>query len=448
MTASIIQALQNDEAKLSTTLILYYFVDGKEQERSDHLNLLPGLIHQILLAKPNLVTGVRKTTSTDEYFSSTLEKSTKLIRSIIKGIPKIFIIIDAIDECKVPESAYNQDRDKARLLETLFELKEHTTCLKLLVSSRTGSNSTLESVYRRHNTPKISLTIDLVRDDIDQYLALELMNFKDISRDDDMHKVWETEMKRRIRETILADAGGMFLYALAWNTFSYWIILGWDDASVEKRFEMLRGLAAGTDMADRGGVAGAAANEGATLSAFYLNILSLLPSTGEPRGEEKSRKLFQWLVTASRPLSVTELREAFILEPKHTSKACLGKLMSMEVFIGNLRKYCGPLITINSASQTVHLYHQSIREFFLESDHRFSFTRTEAEIHGSIACLTYLSFTDHAETISSSRSEDEIYRDDNKLMKDNPLLRYAAVYWSHHVAQVQGNSDLWELFKS
>lgn len=449
MTASIIQALQNNGAEPSTTLILYYFVDGKEQERSDHLNLLPGLIHQILLAKPNLVTGVRKTTSTDEHFSSTLEKSTKLIRSIIKGIPKIFLIVDAIDECKVPGPVHDQDKGKARLLETLFELRGHATCLKLLVSSRTGSNSTLESVYRRHDTPKISLTTDLVRDDINQYLTLELRNFKEIGREGDKHETWENGMKQRIRETILADAGGMFLYAfMAWNTFRYWIILDWDDASMEKRFEILRGLAAGTNMADKDGIASTTTNEAGTLSAFYLNILSLLPSTGGTRGEEKTKKLFQWLVTANRPLSITELREVFILEPKHRSKACLGRPMKKEAFIGKLREYCGPLITINSASQTVHLYHHSVREFFLESDHRFAFTRTEAEIHGSIACLTYLSFTDHAETMSNSRSGDEIYQNDQRIMKDNPFLTYAAVYWPHHVAQVQGNSDLWELFKS
>lgn len=94
------------------------------------------------------------------------------------------------------------------------------------------------------------------------------------------------------------------------------------------------------------------------------------------------------------------------------------------------------------------MYHQSVREFFLESNHRFSFTRTEAEIYASIACLTYLSFTNHAETMTGSRSGGEIYQDDFRLMKDNPFLRYAAVYWSHHVAQVEGNLDLWELFLS
>lgn len=122
--------------------------------------------------------------------------------------------------------------------------------------------------------------------------------------------------------------------------------------------------------------------------------------------------------------------------------------MSKEVFRQVLRDSCGPLVTINDASQTVYVYHQSIREFFLDGDHRFSFTRTEAELHSSIACLTNLSFANHAETTSSSRSGDEIYRDDFKLMEDNSFLRYAAVYWSDHVTQMEGNLVLWELFVS
>lgn len=446
MMASLIQTLQTDYARSSKTLILYYFIDGKEPDRSNHLNILPGLMYQILLSRPNLVGGIRRTVSTDAYFSSTIEKSTKLIQSIIRDIPEIFLIVDAMDECKVSGPVHNQNIQIARLLETLFELQEYTKRLKILVSSRTGSNEMLEDIYRQHNIPKISLTIDLVRNDIDVYLARELKNFDLIRREGDRGRRQELKIKQEIKDIILADSGGMFLYAfMAWTTFKHWD-LSWNDQDMKKRFEMLRGLAGGTDMADKDKIACTTTNEAVTLSTFYLNILNLLPSTERDRGQENTKKLFRWLVTANRPLSIAELREAFILDPDHRSKASMGQLMSKEVFKKVLWDSCSSLVTIDNASQVVYLYHQSIREFFLDGDHRFSFTRMEAELHVSEACLTYLSFTNYAETNSNSRSGGEIYRDDFALMRDNPLLMYAAVYWSYHIAQVRENPVLWKLY--
>lgn len=443
MTASLIQTLQNDYPTSSKTLILYYFIDGKEPERSNHLNLLPGLMYQILMARPNLVGGIRRMTSTDAYFSSTIGKSTKLIHSIIKDIPEIFLIVDAMDECKVSGDGHDEDKHIGGLLETLFELQHHTRCLKLFVSSRTGSNLKLESIYRQHNIPKISLTIDLVNDDIDVYLTRELKHFDRIRREGDKGRTKENEIKQEIKKTILAGAGGMFLYAfLAWSTFKHWD-LGCDELGVKKMLGMLRGLAAGTNTAQ---TAGATTDKAISLSAFYLNILNLRPRTEGDRGQENTKKLFQWLVTANRPLAVTGLGGAFILKPGHSSKASMGPIVSKDVFKRDLRGYCGSLITIDKATQTVYLYHHSIREFFLDGDHRFSFTRMEAELHDSVACLTYLSFTNHLETNSDSRSRQEKYQDDFRLMVDNPFLEYAAVHWSYHVAQAQENAILWEQF--
>lgn len=119
---------------------------------------------------------------------------------------------------------------------------------------------------------------------------MELRNFDCIRREGDPHQTQQKQIKKDIKNTILADAGGMLLYAfMAWTTFRYWD-LSWDDKGVEKRFEMLRGLAAGTDMADKNEIAGATTHEAVTLSVFYLNILNLLPSARGARGEEKTKK--------------------------------------------------------------------------------------------------------------------------------------------------------------
>lgn len=442
MTASIIEQLQ-DGSRSSKPLILYYFVDGKETEKSNHLNLVPALIDQILDTKNHLIGIARKAAGTDGNVYSTLNKSTKIIHSIIKGIPEIFLFVDAIDECKVLEGVRTEEEEDAKradLLQRLIDLRNHTTCLKLFVTSGTDSNSRIASVFDALHTPRISLNIGCMNEDIKQYLTVGLRRFKHIRHEEDKNHAKEKEIKQRIKDTILNDAAGMFLYAfMAWTTFQYCEPI-WDDKSLEKRFEMLKVLAAGTDEETIKKAAGAKSNEPFTLSAFYLNIMKTLPK----RGQCSTKKLFQWLVTAQSPLTLQELREAFTLKINHRSKTDMG-LMGMDAFIMTLRDSCGALIKITN---TVSLYHQSVKEFFLETNHEFSFTRNEAELYSSTACLTYLSFTGLGNTVLGPRSEFEMYNDDGRLMLDYPLLKYAAVYWPQHVSQVQKIPVVWDMLVS
>lgn len=426
MTGSIIEQLQN-ESNSRNSVLLYYFVDGKEADKCNPLNVFPGLIYQLLRARPNLVGMVRRATGTDAYFSSTLQKSAKILHSIMKDIPKIFLFVDAIDECKVSRS---------ELLVLLFDLQKDAKSLKLFVTSRTDPNCTIEGVFDQYSTPRICLTIDNMNADIAMYLTIEMRKFKMVSLDNDPGRTKEKAIKEGISNVILKDAAGMFLYAsMAWCTIRD-DTDSWNDAGIDRRFKCLKALAGG----------GTSTNESVTLPSFYLGILNMLPSV--KRGETRTKKLFQWLVAAHKTLTLAELRDAFNLEFGHTSRAGMGN-MSLEAFKAVLRQSCGAFIIITNATQTVGLYHQSIREFFLTtSPELYRFTRAEAEIHCSTACLTYLSFTDLTRTPPGPRSAREIYKDNAQLISDFPLLEYATVQWPHHVAQVPADVHLWNLFVS
>lgn len=190
-------------------------------------------------------------------------------------------------------------------------------------------------------------------------------------------------------------------------------------------------------------IAGTTTNEPVTLSAFYLNILNTLPNT--ERGQRRTKKLFQWLITARTPLTLEELRDAFTLKIDQTPEAGIRSSMGMGAFKKTLRDSCGALIKITN---TVSLYHQSGREFFLQPNHKFSIKQNEAELHSATACLTYLSFSGLTNAFPSARTARKRYSDDSQLLCDYPLLKYAALYWPRHIAKVQDNVCLWKLFVS
>lgn len=428
-------------------------------EKSNHLNIFPGLIHQILLQRPTLAANVRKIAIVDEHYSSTLEKCIKIIHSIVKDIPKIFLVVDAIDESDVLDTKLptaQRDKQKENLLKQLFELREHALCLKFLVTSRTYPGSVLKPVFDKYRPPSISLTVDRVEQDIERYMTQELVRFDSIKSDHDRHGARERGIKERVKSTIVRDAGGMFLYAyLAWTTFKDWDD-DWDDAGVENRFKKLAILAAETKGTDTTGeilVAGATTREKFTLYAFYLNILNLLPGTD--RQQLNSKDLFRWLVTAHTPLTIAELRAVYYLESGSRNASTSGVqerfVMTEEAFAKLVRRCCGALVQIMPASQTVHLYHQSIKEFFLETEHSLSFKRADAEIHSSITCLKYINsiaLPTPINTLAVTGGKDETYEADFRLINDYPFLKYAVLHWPHHTQQAPESSELWSLFVS
>lgn len=440
MAASIVASLQNNFKDLGSKkpLVLYFFFDGKSTGRKDYLSAMRGLLHQILTFKPSCVAKVAACTSTEAFPTSTLEKCTKIIHSLIKDIPNIFLILDAVDECEVLDldlTQHQRDKEKGHFLISLFEFRKHTPCLKFLVTSRTYPGSALAPIFKKYNPPKISLTHSqtFVKADIKKYISRELDEFDKLQSEDDPSL--EVGIKEEIKTAILDQAGGMFLYAfLAWTTFRDWED-EWNPRGVKERLRKLRSLASDS---------GTPSMTNNPLYNFYMRILDTLP--GDRR---RIRKIFMWLVTAHTPMTLAELRVASAFEPdRHTSRASIKDDLALGNFGTYLKANCGALIRIVDANQTVHLVHQSVREFFLHAKHPFSFNLIDEEAYISTTCLTFLSFNDLSDSPPGTNPSNE-YEEDFRLQNECHFLRYAALYWPHHAEKVLDNSDLvWNRFVS
>lgn len=425
MSASIINSLQKEFSKSDSQkpLVLYFFFDNKEQEKSDHLNVLPELLYQILCHIP----GGGSIDTTDKFFGSTLRNCAKYIQATIKDlkVSKIFLVLDAIDEC---------NGKKDQLLKEIFDLREHVRgAIKLLITSRPYPGPKLTPVFEKYSPPTLFLSQERVRTDIDRFLFQKLRDFTRIKQE---------ELKDKVRKTVLKQAGGMFLWAsLAWKMFTEWDEYDWSLSGVEKRLEKLANLAC-----HRGGPKNKQDHATVThenLYNFYKAILDTLP---QPK---RTRKLFKWLVTAHSPLTLGELRVAYALESHHDSNASLQNHLDVGDFRETVRALCGPFVKIVEATGTVQLVHQSMKEFFLkvDDDNEFRFDRAEAELDSVKACLQYLSLNDlsKASIDADTKAQDE---EDFGLFTKYRLLRYASVYWPHHMRQVQEHPDSWNLFLS
>ena len=84
--------------------IAYIYCSYKEQEDQSTINLISSLLHQLVQRKPAISDGIVSLyhQHINKHTRPTLTECTDLLQSEARGFSKVFIAIDALDEC--PES--------------------------------------------------------------------------------------------------------------------------------------------------------------------------------------------------------------------------------------------------------------------------------------------------------------------------------------------------------
>jgi hypothetical protein len=128
-------------------------------------------------------------------------------------------------------------------------------------------------------------------------------------------------------------------------------------------------------------------------------------------------------LSAERPLTVKELKTAIAIQPGHRSMSDLSEMMQLDLE-SVLRSMLGAIITVQG--DTVHLVHQSTKEFIREtnlitSEKISSLHSTESNHHIAISCLTYLSFN----KFENPGLYNQVWGSMNGLV-DYPLFHYSS----------------------
>jgi len=200
-----------------------------------------------------------------------------------------------------------------------------------------------------------------------------------------------------------------------------------------------------------------------SLPDLYRRILSRITT----KDRDKARIVLQWVVSAKRPLTLEELKIAIALRREATSMRSINGRIQ-----GNIRSFLnslfGSLLKIRN-DNTVHLVHQSAREFLtdprlMEEFHAstpipvdntshlpFYICSEDTNLELAIACLRYLSLEEFDEdpmVDQIPRWSISITSNLFGLQKQYPLLNYAALYWPLHTLQSNAeDSHLWTSFR-
>ncbi|KAI0139839.1 WD40 repeat-like protein [Xylariaceae sp. FL1272] len=114
------------------------------------------------------------------------------------------------------------------------------------------------------------------------------------------------------------------------------------------------------------------------MNDFYADILEKIQQS---TNAELAKTILKWVISAPRPLTINELREAIKLDIRRTllvtdSHSALGQI-------------CRNFVTVNS-DEEVQMMHQTVKTYLTSKDSAFYISKRQAHENIALVCLDYL----------------------------------------------------------
>jgi hypothetical protein len=115
----------------SSVGVAYVYFNYKAREEQDATSLLAAMLKQLVQARPSLLGGVEQLylQHADKGTKPSLDEISKILEPVLVNHSTVYIVIDALDECR------DSDGTRWHLLVRLRELQTRTN-LRLMVTSR------------------------------------------------------------------------------------------------------------------------------------------------------------------------------------------------------------------------------------------------------------------------------------------------------------------------
>ncbi|KAI9727372.1 MAG: hypothetical protein M1834_008443 [Cirrosporium novae-zelandiae] len=359
--------------------IMYLYFSYKEYDGQSLLDLLANLLKQLVQRQPILpaeVTQLYQHHNDKKTHKSTNEILT-LLRSIAKTYSRIFIVIDALDECE------NTHRGTREQLSSDISTLQTQANVQLFATSRF-----IPEIVNRFKE-SMSLEIRASEEDVRKYLDGQMSRFRPfVSRDPDLQNMIKTKIVKAV--------DGMFLLAqLHLNSLT---------SSITRKV-----IKTGLEKLPKGSEA---------LGSAYDHVMERIEKQ-ESCIKEFAIRILSWIVCAQRPLTVSELQYALAIEIGE-SKLDKDNIPEVEDMISA----CAGLVTVDQESDVIRLVHYTTQEYF-ERTRKSWISHPQTDI--ARTCLTYLLFEAFLSDPYISK-EELIYS-----LESNIFLEYAAMYWGYHI---------------
>ncbi|KAH7359598.1 NACHT domain protein [Pyrenochaeta sp. MPI-SDFR-AT-0127] len=317
---------------------LYAFLSYTFSNNVSALSIIHSLIFQLASFDDDLQAILCQ--SSRQSLKSSIDASKTLLSTLLHRAGPVFIIVDGLDEI---------DRiERSRLLKYLLDIGKDCSETKLLISSR----------------PEADIT-DILRDQ-SKVIRVDNRNSGSIQTFITHHTLtWFEERQflpeaqadiERFLAPLASNSRGMFLYAKI-------ILSSIEHLEVEEIQNDIRILPE-------------------TLDDAYARVLQRINNLGSPIMRQKARKILGWIGSSTKPLTIHELEQALLVDPKNKDRQ--PKVTSRL----NLIHICGPIIEV--VDEYVQFVHFTAQEYFLSPQIASSVDAVESTLGLTLTCITYL----------------------------------------------------------
>ncbi|XTI89039.1 hypothetical protein V2W45_1399781 [Cenococcum geophilum] len=377
LTSIVVRDLHERFRGDGTIGIAYIYCNFRRQDEQKADRLLASLLRQLSQERP-LLADIVKTLydcHKDKRTRPSLDEILGVLQSVAATYSRVFIIVDALDECQISDGC------RQRFLSGLFNLQAKCGA-NLFATSRPISS--IEKEFEGNTM----LEIRASEEDVRRYLEGDMFRLP-------AFVVRSLELQEEIKTRIIKAVDGMFLLA-------------------QLHLESLIGKRA--PKAVRTALKTLAIGSGAYDHAYEDAMEQI---NGQVKDQEElAKQVLWWITCAKRPLTTSELQHALAVEIGE-SQLDEDNLPQVEDMIS----VCAGLATVDEESNIIRLVHYTTQEYFERTQSRWF-----PNANGDIAriCLTYPSFDTFNSGFCSTDVEFE------ERLRSNALYNYSALYWGYH----------------
>ncbi|KGO66230.1 Nucleoside phosphorylase [Penicillium italicum] len=377
ITAVVIDHLQTKFHGDRSIGIAYIYCNFRRQHEQKAEDLLASLLKQLTHCCPSFPSSVKELCDwhKKDRTRPSLDEISKTLHSVAKAYSRIFITIDALDECE--NSCCN------RLLTEAFTFQARVN-----ISANIIATSKIHNAIEKLFVGCQSLEIYAADDDIREYVSKQINLLEDDRLD--------TEIRERIQSAVVEAAEGMFLLVkLHIDTLRSQPTKG------HMKQALLR-LGKGVEGLDR----------------TYEQVMERIKGQG-PENWDLAKRVMAWIIYSERPLLTEELQHVLAVRPETpaTRKLDTSFLPSVRVLLS----LCAGLVTIEEVSGIIRLVYFTAQEFFVQGE-----TFSQAQSFITETCVTYLLF--EAFESGFCRTDEGV----EERLQSHKLYSYAAHNWGHH----------------
>ncbi|KAH7159331.1 hypothetical protein DER46DRAFT_382893 [Fusarium sp. MPI-SDFR-AT-0072] len=376
----------SDNPKIGIAYIYCNFRREQEQKIED---LLASLLKQLSRAWHCLPESVNSLY--DKHRKNTtrplLEELSETLQFVVELYAKVFIIVDALDECQALDDC------RGRLLSEIFKLQGGFT-VNLCATSRPISDIT--NIFDR----ALCLVIRATKDDVALYLERHLGTLRSVVKTN-------PRLQEQIKTEISDVVDGMFLLAHIYLQFLQDKVTENDVRSALKGIQKQKQASGG--------------NKYKLLSSAYDQAMQRI-NRQEMGLRELAIRVLSWITCARRQLTTIELQHA--LATKKGNRILDTRDL---VPIEDIVSVCAGLVTLDKESDIIRLAHYTTQHYLHDKRNEL-FPNVESDI--TTTCVTYLSFDVFDSGFCPTDEEFE------ERLKLNPFYVYCAHYWGDHAREL------------